>query len=277
MSDAIWINGQRNTSVSALDRGLAYGDGLFATMRCQGGEIAFLENHLLRLAQGAKRLGIPWQATQALRSQLAEACAQGDTQYSNDFCLKLLISRGVGGRGYMPPQSPQLTEVISLHEIPAHYRQWQETGIRLQTSQVRLAKQALLAGIKHLNRLEQVLIRAQALAEGFDDWLVCDTDTGIVEASMANLFFIQGQTLVTPSLHFSGVAGVMREQLILWFVAAGFNVEARQVLPSELAKFDHVLASNSLFGAVGITQIDNHSFSLSPLLANIRQELKLTL
>ncbi|KIO35027.1 aminodeoxychorismate lyase [Shewanella sp. cp20] len=277
MSKAIWVNGQQEDSVSAFDRGLAYGDGLFATMRCSGNEVRFLDSQLLRLVQGAARLGLPTLDDDGLRQRLAEACAQGVSAFSQDFCLKLLISRGCGGRGYLPPAAPTLTEVISLHEIPSHYSDWQTQGIRLQMSQVSLARQPLLAGIKHLNRLEQVLIRRQTLSEGYDDWLVCDTAGNIIEASMANLFFIQGRTIVTPSLQQAGVAGVMREQLMLWFVEAGFNLEVRSVLPRELAHFDHVLASNSLFGVVAVTGIAEHNFSHSPLLTQLLHDLKLTL
>ena len=277
MSKAIWVNGQQEDSISAFDRGLAYGDGLFATMRCSGNEVRFLDSQLSRLAQGGARLGLPTLDDDGLRQHLAEACAQGVSAFSQDFCLKLLISRGSGGRGYLPPAAPTLTEVISLHEIPSHYSDWQTQGIRLQTSQVSLARQPLLAGIKHLNRLEQVLIRHQTLSEGYDDWLVCDTAGNIIEASMANLFFIQGRTIVTPSLQQAGVAGVMREQLMLWFAESGFNLEVRSVLPRELAHFDHVLASNSLFGAVAVTGIAEHSFSHSPLLTQLLHDLKLTL
>ncbi|WP_258406609.1 aminodeoxychorismate lyase [Shewanella spartinae] len=277
MSQTIWVNGEQAASVSAFDRGLAYGDGLFATMRCRGAEVLFLESHLLRLAQGAHRLGFPLPDSAALSEQLAKACEQGCKQFTQDYCLKLLVSRGTGGRGYLPPQTPAPTCVLSLHEIPAHYRQWQVAGIKLQLSPVTLGQQPLLAGMKHLNRLEQVLIRTHKLDDGFDDWLVCDTAGNIIEASMANLFFIKGRTLVTPSLEQAGVAGVMREQLLLWFVEAGFSLEVRRVTSDELADFDHVLASNSLFGAVPVNGIAKHSFGHSPLLTQLLHDLKIIL
>ncbi|TVP15954.1 aminodeoxychorismate lyase [Shewanella sp. KCT] len=282
MSQTIWVNGEKAVSVSAFDRGLAYGDGLFATMRCRGAEVLFLESHLLRLAQGAHRLGFPLPDSAALREQIAKACEQGAKQFSQDYCLKLLVSRGSGGRGYMPPQTPAPTCVLSLHDIPAHYRQWQAAGIKLQLSPVTLGQQPLLAGMKHLNRLEQVLIRTHKLDDGFDDWLVCDTAGNIIEAAMANLFFIKGRTIVTPSLDQAGVAGMMREQLLLWFVESGFTLEVRRVSPNELAHFDHVLASNSLFGAVPVTNIAmtsiaQHSFGQSPLLTQLLHDLKIIL
>ncbi|QYK03309.1 aminodeoxychorismate lyase [Shewanella psychrotolerans] len=273
----LWVNGARQETVSAFDRGLAYGDGLFATMRCTKEGVLFIDTHMARLTQSAKRLGIQWQPSIELKQLIASLVQQEHKSFNGDFCLKLLLSRGVGGRGYQPPEKAATTEVISFHPIPSHYRQWQSTGIALQTSNMRLALQTRLAGMKHLNRLEQVLIKAQILGEGFDDWLVLDTQNTIIESSMANLFLIKNSQVVTPSLHLSGVAGVMREQLIYWFIESGFDIDIRPVTYSELGEFEHVLLSNSLFGVVGINRIDQWFFSPSELIQKIIRTLSLSL
>nr|WP_258404991.1 aminodeoxychorismate lyase [Shewanella psychrotolerans] len=277
MSGLLWVNGARQETVSAFDRGLAYGDGLFATMRCTKEGVLFIDTHMARLTQSAKRLGIQWQPSIELKQLIASLVQQEHKSFNGDFCLKLLLSRGVGGRGYQPPEKAATTEVISFHPIPSHYRQWQSTGIALQTSNMRLALQTRLAGMKHLNRLEQVLIKAQILGEGFDDWLVLDTQNTIIESSMANLFLIKNSQVVTPSLHLSGVAGVMREQLIYWFIESGFDIDIRPVTYSELGEFEHVLLSNSLFGVVGINRIDQWFFSPSELIQKIIRTLSLSL
>ena len=277
MSGLLWVNGARQETISAFDRGLAYGDGLFATMRCTKEGVLFVDTHMARLTQSAKRLGIQWQPSIELKQLIASIVQQEHKSFNGDFCLKLLLSRGVGGRGYQPPEKAAITEVISLHPIPSHYRQWQSTGIALQTSTMRLALQTRLAGMKHLNRLEQVLIKAQRLGEGFDDWLVLDTQGTIIESSMANLFLIKNRQVVTPSLHLSGVAGVMREQLIYWFIDAGFNVDIRPVAQIELCEFEHALLSNSLFGVVGVNRIDQLVFSPSELTQKIIRTLSLSL
>lgn len=277
MSGLLWINGTRQKTVSAFDRGLAYGDGLFATMRCTKDGVLFLDAHLARLTQSANRLGIEWQSSIELEYLITSLVQQEHKAFNGDFCLKLLLSRGVGGRGYQPPEKAATTEIISLHSIPTHYRRWQSAGIALQTSHMRLALQTRLAGMKHLNRLEQVLIKAQTLDEGFDDWLVLDTQDTIIESSMANLFLIKNSQVVTPSLHLSGVAGVMREQLIYWFIEAGFNVDIRPVAYTELDQFEQVLLSNSLFGVVGVNRIDQLAFSPSELTQKIIRTLSLSL
>lgn len=277
MSALLWVNGVRQDTVSAVDRGLAYGDGLFATMRCSKGRVLFLDAHLGRAVQTSQRLGMPWQASAQLIGLLSSIAIEQQQELGTDFCIKLLLSRGVGGRGYQLPEHVSVTEVVSVHPMPGHYRHWQTNGIALQLSPMRLGGQTRLAGMKHLNRLEQVLIKAQVLDKGFDDWLVLDTQEQVIESSMANLFLIKDKQVVTPSMHLAGVAGVMREQLIYWFIEAGFNVAIRPVIPSELSQFDHVLLSNSLFGVVGVNRIEQCRFAPSALPLQINQALTLSL
>ncbi len=283
MPSKVWVNGVAEAEVSAFDRGLAYGDGLFATMRyAKSGRyvkqsVLFLDAHLTRLTQGVLRLGITWQPSAELLSLIEQVGEQYVTEHGRDACIKLLLSRGVGGRGYQPASAIQVTEVLSVHDIPPHYSQWQADGIALQTSSVKLGRQPLLAGMKHLNRLEQVLIRANSLESGFDDWLVLDSEDKLIESSMANIFLIKGKSVVTPCLTHSGVAGVMREQLLYWFIEAGFDLDCRELSYSELAQFDHVIISNSLFGAVGVNRIDGIDFEASELAQKIQMDLNLSL
>ncbi|MEI6859213.1 MAG: aminodeoxychorismate lyase [Shewanella sp.] len=268
----VWVNGELNGHIDPLDRGLAYGDGLFATMRIKEGKIDFLTPHLARLIQGAKRLNFSWSPSQALVTQLKQV-AKSEVA----GCLKLLLSRGSGGRGYAAPRASQITEVISLHAIPAHYISWQKTGISLTCSPIKLSLQPRLAGIKHLNRLEQVLIKSQRLPVGYEDWLVLDGLGNIVEASMANIFFVEGKHIVTPSISHSGVAGVMREHIIYALIDAGYNVEARPIPYSHLCRYQHVFMTNSLVGILDINNVDDVHFNHADFTHQIRQSLHLTL
>ncbi|UJF21008.1 aminodeoxychorismate lyase [Shewanella sp. OMA3-2] len=196
----VWVNQQHMANVSPFDRGLAYGDGLFATMRTYPSSAAkagimLLDLHLSRLEQGCKRLNLNWFASSQLRHHLIYLAST----YPN-ACIKLLLTRGVGGRGYQAPEAAIVTEITSVHEIPAHYQSWQQEGVALATSPVTLARQPLLAGIKHLNRLEQVLIKSHSLPSEFDDWLVYDTQGYLIEASMANIFIVKNNQVFTPQL-----------------------------------------------------------------------------
>lgn len=268
----VWVNGILADQVDPLDRGLAYGDGLFATMRFSDGQVQFLSAHLARLVQGAYRLGFQWEVTESLIEQLKQLTLNQD-----HGGIKLLLSRGMGGRGYAAPKFSKVNEVVSLFEVPPHYVHWQKKGISLTLSELRLSQQPRLAGIKHLNRLEQVLIKSAQLPKGFDDWLVLDTDKRVIESSMANLFFIKGKEALTPAMTHSGVAGMMREQVIYTLIELGYDVDVSEVNYGDLALFEHVFMTNSLLGLVDINRIDKITYSKSSLSDTLRQHLHLTL
>ncbi|QIR14728.1 aminodeoxychorismate lyase [Shewanella aestuarii] len=257
----IWVNQQPQNTVNAADRGLAYGDGAFATMRSlpimqQSAQqrILFLDLHLSRLEQTCARLGIMWSASAKLIDHLLHLASNHP-----NACIKLLLSRGVGGRGYQAPANQtelQVTEVTSVHAIPAHYLSWQQHGIKLATSAINLGRQPLLAGMKHLNRLEQVLIKSQPIKDGFDDWLVYDTQGVLVEASMANVFLVKDKQIYTPAINQAGVSGVMREVVIDTILAIGFAVNATTLTEDDIYQADSLMMSNSLLGLIDVVQVD---------------------
>ncbi|MCE9684751.1 aminodeoxychorismate lyase [Shewanella sp. AS16] len=268
----VWVNGQAMASVSPFDRGLAYGDGLFATMRVGPEGIAFFDAHMQRLQQGAARLGLDWHLSPELAALLHRLGAAHPHQ-----CIKLVITRGVGGRGYAPPTPCHPTEIVSLHPIPEHYADWQRQGIRLCASEVRLGRQPLLAGIKHLNRLEQVLIRSAVLPDGIDDWLVKDSHHLLIASSMGNLFFVRENQVFTPALTACGVAGVMRAQVIMALADLGFNVIVADLNEDFLHYANHVFVTNSLFGIVDVLAIDRVKYPRAQFTASLRQTLALIL
>ncbi len=259
--DNVWVNGQQGKLIQANDRGLNYGDGLFLTMRVNSdGTIRFFDSHLSRIQQAVYRLNIRgrqdyWQLPKE-QILLLDDIARANSGKG----IKLLISRGAGGRGYSPVDCGDITTVISLFDIPGHYQKLRQTGVRLLKSEIELAGQPRLAGLKHLNRLEQVLIKSYSPADGFDDWLVVDSGNHVIEASMANLFFFKDGIWMTPSISRCGVAGVMREQVIYQLLEFGFNVEVKDIGVKELEHIKHILMTNSLTGAINVTQVDAISF-----------------
>ncbi|MGS0689078.1 aminodeoxychorismate lyase [Shewanella sp. 0m-8] len=306
----VWVNGQPGINVDPLDRGLAYGDGLFATMRVDQGEILFFTAHMERLTQGAYRLGFHWAVSPALQQQL-HTLAQANPH----SCIKLLLTRGIGGRGYSAPvnrpnlaadiitaelsnqsanacsvSTPQnsahntdrseplnVTEIVSVSDFPAHYKKWQQQGVGLALSPVSLGKQPKLAGIKHCNRLEQVLIKSIELPEGIHDWLVIDFEDNIIESSMANIFFVVDEKLVTPRMSYAGVAGMMREQVMHQLLQMGHKIEVTDIQYSRLNQVKHAFITNSLFGLVDIVRIDDFTFTPATWTPSLREQLSLTL
>lgn len=201
-----WVDGRPAAELSVRDRGLAYGDGLFETLAVRAGTPRLLERHLARLEEGCRRLAIPLD-TAALRQELLAFCAA-----LGDGVAKLIVTRGEGLRGYAPPAEASPRRILSGSPRPAYpERHWQQ-GVRLFACRTRLAEQPLLAGLKHLNRLEQVLARAEWSDAGHAEGLMLDVHERVVEGVFSNLLLVLDGTLVAPDLRRCGVAGVMRAE-----------------------------------------------------------------
>lgn len=272
----VWINGDKDSKLDPRDRAFAYGDGVFATMAIDAdGRLRFATSYWQRLHDAAARLGFAWHPSEALLKLIDDIAARHP-----HHCLKLQISRGVGGRGYAAPAEPQLTEVLSVSPLPSHYQQWQRDGIRLMTSSVKLAQQPLLAGMKHCNRLEQVLIKQHALPADYQDWLVLDCANNVIESSIANLVLLQQHPkhphqlqAVMPRHSHAGVAGVMRHQLLLQLVALGIDVDMCDVSTNELKRAQHLLMCNSLLGVVDVIGVDDKIYARWQHTAQLQQYL----
>lgn len=245
-----WVDGQPTYGLSVHDRGFAYGDGLFETIKVAGGHPALLNRHLDRLALGCQRLAIPYDMA-VTRSQIEAFSAELGTGVA-----KLILTRGDGKRGYAPLPSCQPRTVLLGSPLPDYPAEHADTGIRLYSCATRLAEQPALAGLKHLNRLEQVLARAEwqdpALAEG----LMRDTSGRVIEAVFSNLFFVQSGTLLTPSVHRCGVAGVMRAELLELARQVGIPTQVADVSLEQLFCADEVFVCNSLYGIWPVRQFE---------------------
>lgn len=249
------VDGRARDTVSALDRGLCYGDGLFETIRFVGAEAPLWQRHMQRLQLGCERLRLPFPDPRLLLAE-ARACASG----LDRAVVRITLTRGESTRGYAPPPVVQPTRVVAAFEPPAPIA-GQADGIRARLCELRLAEQPGLAGIKHLNRLEQVLARAEwddpAIAEG----LLCDQAGRAVCATAANLFAVVGGALVTPSLERCGVAGVARAEIL----AVRPQTRVRDVALAELADADELFLSSSVRGILPIRELDGRGFEVGPV------------
>lgn len=256
MSD-IWVNGVKGDTVSVLDRGFSYGDGVFTTLKVSGGQCQLLTQHLVRLQQGITALAIAQIDFKLLLDDLTQKAKALD-----HGVLKVIITRGQGQRGYSSIGCDSPTIVISSGALPAIYQQWQTHGIALGVSTVALGLNPLTAGIKHLNRLEQVLVKQQIDAHKWTDAVVLDCQAFIVETSMANIFWRCGDKVCTPSLHFSGVKGLMRQQVIEQLNGSHLTVIEERFKLSAVMDADEVFMTNCLMGIVPINAIESTHFSV---------------
>lgn len=262
-----WLNGQPAHGLALDDRGLAYGDGLFETIRVVGGRPRLFERHLRRLAEGALRLGIPLDEA-VVADELTAFAAQID-----DGVCKLVLTRGRGRRGYAPPVPAEPTRLLTAAPAPAYPAAHAEQGIRLYACETRLAEQPRLAGLKHLNRLEQVLARSEwsdpAVAEG----LMRDLTGRVIECVFSNLFLVRDGMLFTPSLARCGVAGVMRAEILARAQALGLPADEVDIAFDELLAADEVFACNSLYGIWPVTALGERRWPVGPLTRTLQGSL----
>jgi 4-amino-4-deoxychorismate lyase len=228
------------------DRVANYGDGVFTTMRVKQGSVAMLSRHVKRLLNDATQLGLTLES-----SDIVKVVRQALAEQQNGV-LKLLISAGQGGRGYLRKTDASLLCAYSWHPMPAVYSQWQKDGINLGFSSIKLASQPLLAGLKHANRLEQVLVKQELAQTTYHDVLVMDYHENIIEASAANVFCRYQDHWLTPSVSQCGVAGVMRSFILEHCPKA---VVVEHLSQSQLAESDAVFVCNALMTLVPVSQI----------------------
>lgn len=256
MDDTTWINGQQSALLVTRDRGLQYGDGLFETIAIINGEIQFLFDHLDRLKRGAARLKFPDLDLARLEAEILQAVGEHD-----NAVLKLILTRGDSARGYRPPEYAEPTRIIMISPWAAWPAGYYRDGICARICEQRLAVQPALAGMKHLNRLEQVLARAEWSDPGIAEGVMLDTSDRLVCGTMSNLYLISKNRLMTPGLQRCGVKGVMREQVRKAARSLGLAWEERDLVLADALKADEMCVSNSLIGLWPVRELAGHSYS----------------
>lgn len=256
MTARLFIGDREVAAIEPGNRGLAYGDGLFETMRVHHGTLPLWPRHLARLREGAARLGIAMPAIDVIEArmlELAAGCTAG--------VLKLLLARGGAARGYAPAPEAPPTWMLSLHPPPA----LAADGLRLAWCGTRLASQPALAGIKHCNRLEQVLGRAEVVAAACDEGLMRDMAGNAVCATAANLLAFREGRWCTPPVEACGVAGVLRG----WLLAQGL-VELATLSAQQVASADALALCNAVRGILPVASLDARAWPPSPALDDLQ-------
>lgn len=253
---SILVNGVASQSVDVRDRGFQYGDGIFTTLRSVDGQPRLLAWHLSRLADGCARLGMRYPGGGLLSSDLR---ALGDA--SGESIIKIQLTRGIGGRGYRPLTEGEPTRVLSRYPFPAFPEAYYRSGVSLTHCRTPLGINPALAGIKHMNRLEQVLGRGE-WADEYQEGLMCDTEGFVVEGTMSNVFMVKSGTLETPLIDRCGVSGLMRRLILEVAQASGMAVRERRIRPKELASADELFLTNCVIGVWPVTRLDAKTYGV---------------
>jgi 4-amino-4-deoxychorismate lyase len=238
---ACWVDGVAAETVPADDRGLLYGDGLFETLRCDAGGPRFLALHLRRLQAGCAVLDLPAPDLEALELELRRAAA------GEGACLlRLTLTRGSSAtRGYAPPVPCRPRRILTRHPLPPATG---EAGIRACFSPVIVGRSPLLAGLKHLNRLENVLARGRLAGTGCEEAILATSTGELVGGTMSNLFAVIDGRLVTPPLEDAGVRGVMREVVLREAAASGVAAQEQPLRRADLGRASELFFTNVRIG-----------------------------
>lgn len=265
----ILVNGKPGSSVQVTDRGFQYGDGLFETLAVVHGHTLCLDAHVARLASGCRALEIPSFSDDELRSDVATV-----TRGVARGVVKIIVTRGVAARGYRASSSATPTRVVSSHPWPPFLPENRVDGVALRVCRTRLSINPRLAGLKHLNRLEQVLAVNEIDDPKFSEGLMLDADGVVVEGTMSNIFFVLNGRLHTPDLSRCGIHGIIRAEILNW-ARDNLNepVEFSRSRPADLFDAEECLICNSLIGVWPVREIDGRPIPLGPLTRQIQADL----
>lgn len=245
------VNGQPAESVSVLDRGLAYGDGVFRTLRTQNGQPLWWSDHYAKLVSDCGVLGLDCPEEAVLRDEVCKAAEAGLG------VIKIVITRGAGTRGYAPPQQPSVTRVVMASALPSHARPDSPHDIKARWCALRLGIQPLLAGVKHLNRLENVMARAEWDDPEILEGLLRDESGAVIGGVMSNVFWVQDDVLFTPDLTGCGVAGVARTRLLRAAARLGVETRIGRWQADAILAADEVMICNSVIGVRRVARLDD--------------------
>lgn len=243
------VNGIETSALTIADRGLAYGDGLFETMRVVAGKIPLLKFHIERFERGVHCLKLG--PLQALKREFKKSVEQVlnqlvENNLTDNALIKVLVTRGCGGIGYLPPDKAECTFVCQAFNLPEYPSEYSNRGIQAKIIAHRLPTHPALAGIKHLNRLDQVL--ASQELNGEQEGLVFDQDDLLVEGLKSNVLVFEGSSVLTPHLDNCGVQGTLRQYLMGHPKELGFQIKQSEIDKERLNSADGISMINSVFG-----------------------------
>ena len=251
-----------------MDRGLQYGDGVFETIKVNDGRLILWDQHISRLQEGCQRLFIPPPSLKLISLEtntLIEGQGNG--------VIKIIITRGQGGRGYSLPEKTEASRIIIRYPTPLYPEKNYREGVRIRLCLTKITTNPTLAGIKHLNRLENILAKNEWQDSTIAEGLMLDYENKIIEGTMTNVFFVKKGRLITPSLKNGGVAGVMRNFVLKLAQDWQIPHDIRDVGKEQLLNADEIFLTNSLIGIWPVTQLEQQAFSIGSITRLLMTEL----
>ena len=262
------INGTPAQVIEAADRGLQYGDGLFETLAVVDGQPCLWKAHMDRLRSGCERMGIACPDESLL---LRESQAEIDSEQHG--ILKIIVTRGVGQRGYRPPVPSNPNRILECTPWPVHLDTPSDLGVEVRLCSLRLGRNPVLAGMKTLNRIEQVLARSEWSDDRIAEGLMFDTEGYLIEGTASNLFLFLRGRLVTPDLTNCGIAGIMRGLVIEQAGKRGIPLSIQNLRLADLKAADGLFLTNSLIGIRPVTKVGDWAYGLECMDTDLVKEV----
>lgn len=260
------MNGAETSALDITDRGLAYGDGLFETMRVLSGRIPLLPLHLARFAEGVRKLQLGHEKKRiaAFKATVKDALKS----LSGEALLKVIVTRGSGGRGYSPPEEPACNIIVQVFDLPQYLAEYSQSGVVVKACEHRLYHNPVLAGIKHLNRLDQVLASKELVEEA--EGLLFDQNDLLVEGLKSNVLVFQKDLIVTPKLDNCGVKGTLRKFLLQSSFDLALDIIEADITREEVYQAHGLAMINSTFGIWPVKSISENAVPYDPRCDQIR-------
>lgn len=262
------LNGASDAVIAVDDRGLLYGDGLFETVAVRAGRPRFFDYHLERLRHGCERLGIAMPDDALVRAETAQLI---DSRH--DATLRITLTRGSGSRGYAPPDNAETSRLLVIGESRPRQALAYERGIRLRTCATPISVNPATAGLKTLNRLDQVLARAEWSDPDIHEGLMCANRDQVICGTMSNLFYANPEGLFTPDLAHCGIRGVMRRVVLEQALGLGFDCAETVVTLADLHAADEIFMTNSQFGIWPVRRLEDRRLTPGPVTRTLMDAL----
>lgn len=262
------VNGLPSNCIHTEDRGLSYGDGVFRTLRVRQGKPLNWQRHFAKLRHDCNAMVLDCPDQDILLDEICQLSAN-----RAEAVAKIIITRGCGKRGYAAPMTGSHTRVVNCQPLPQYPAELYVAGIQTQVCSIKLGHQSALAGIKHLNRLENVLAASECHKAGLHEGLLEDEDRAVIGGTRSNLFLVRHGTLHTPELSLCGVAGVQRERVLDWADQHATECKIRRLQITDLLAAEEVFLVNSLFGLWSIREFPGYLRTEHPVATRIRNWL----
>ena len=253
-----------------MDRGLHYGDGLFETIACVEGSLQLWDEHIERMQNAAKKLSIESIAINNFKQDVLAILKQHSI---NNCVVKLMLTRGQGQRGYQSPSPQKTTRIVVIGDLPQYSDEFNSHGIKACFCQHPISKNSALAGIKHLNRLDNVLARNEWRDE-YQEGLMLDDSNNIIEGTMSNIFAVRNKQLFTPSLEHCGVDGIIRRQILSIAQEQAIEIIIADIKKEELNEMDELFVCNSLIGIWPVNSLGEANYKVGSLTQKLSRTLQ---